>query len=181
MVPQHHAMFSLRQLLPALLPAAIVLSCLTVATQAGPADCELNKVALARVVTQDARLHFIAGASKRSCPSAGRACSLRAYLVPGDEVLVDAAEGPYVCAFFKAQHETETRAWLPRAALQIAPPEAAPARQWPGKGERDRDAQIGIKADGVEVEVSRSVMWGSYGLEIGQIGSRRTGMLERNV
>src|SRR6266436_2511690 len=135
MVPQHHAMFSLRQLLPALLPAAIVLSCLTVATQAGPADCVLNKVALARVVTQDARLHFIAGASKRSCPSAERACRLRAYLVPGDEVLVDAAEGPYVCVFFKSQRGPETRAWLPRAALQIAPPKAAPAPQWAGKWE----------------------------------------------
>jgi hypothetical protein len=178
MVPQHHAMFSLRQLLPALLPAAIVLSCLTVATQAGPADCELNKVALARVVTQEARLHFIAGASKRSCPSAARACSLRAYLVPGDEVLVDAAEGPYVCAFFKAQHETETRAWLPRAALQIAPPEAAPARQWAGKWERDREAQIVIKSDGDEVEVSGSAMWGSYDRERVRRGAVHVGDLE---
>src|SRR6266478_9910840 len=108
MVPQHHAMFSLRQLLPALLPAAIVLSCLTVATQAGPADCELNKVALARVVTQEARLHFIAGASKRSCPSAARACSLRAYLVPGDEVL--SSTPPKVLTFaHSSKHNTRLR------------------------------------------------------------------------
>src|SRR5438128_5149361 len=146
-------MFSLRQLLPAPLPAAIVLVCLTVAAHAGPADCELNKTALARVVTQQARLYFIAGASKRSCPSAERACRLRAYLVPGDEVLIDAAEGPYVCAFFKSQRGPETRAWVPRAALQIVPPEAAPARQWAGQWDRDREGQLIIQSDGDEAAV----------------------------
>ena len=171
-------MFSLRQVLPAPLPAAIVLVCLTVAPHAGPADCELNKTALARVVTQQARLYFIAGASKRSCPSAERACKLRAYLVPGDEVLVDAAEGPYVCAFFKSQHGPETRAWLPRAALQIVPPEAAPARQWAGKWERDREAQIIIKSDGDEVEVAGSAMWGSYDPQRVRRGAVHVGELE---
>src|SRR5262249_60855331 len=65
--PQHctiATMQSLKQLLPGLLLPAMVLACLPIAAHAGPADCELNKVALARVVAQDARLHFIAGASK---------------------------------------------------------------------------------------------------------------------
>jgi hypothetical protein len=178
MAPQHHAMFSLRQVLPVPLPAAILLPCLAVATHAGPADCELNKVALARIITQDARLHFIAGASRRSCPSAARACRFRTYLVPGDEVLVDAAEGPYVCAFFKSQHGPETRAWLPRAAVQIAPAEAAPARQWAGKWERDREAQIIIKSEGDDVEVSGSAMWGSYDPQRVRRGSVHVGDLE---
>jgi hypothetical protein len=155
-------MQSSKQVLPGLFLPAIFLACLPIAAHAGPADCELNKVALARVVAKDARLHFIAGASKPSCPSAERACRLRAYVVPGDEVLVDAAEGPYVCAFFKSQRGPETRAFLPRAALQIAPPEARPARQWAGNLERDREAQIIIKSSGDEVAVSGSALWGSY-------------------
>jgi hypothetical protein len=144
----------------AVLPA-IFLACLAIPAHADPVGCELNKVALARVVTKDARLKFVAGRSERTpaCPSTENACRLKAYLVPGDEVLVDAADGPYVCAVFKSQGGTETRGWLPRAALQIAPAEPAPARQWDGKWERDREAQIVIKSRQDEVEVSGHAMW----------------------
>jgi hypothetical protein len=144
--------------------AGILLACPTLAAHAGPVDCEQNKVALARVVSKDSRLHFIAGKSERmpACPSAESACTLKAYVVPGDEVLVDATEAPYLCAFFKSQTGTETRGWLPRGVLQIAPSEAAPARQWAGKWQRDREAQIVIAAHGDEVEVSGNALWGSY-------------------
>jgi hypothetical protein len=103
------------------LSAAAILASLVVAAHADPVRCEQNKVALARAVAKDARLHFIAGKSERTpaCPSAESACRLRAYVMPGDEVLVDPIEGPYLCAFFKSQAGTETRGWLPRAALQF--------------------------------------------------------------
>jgi hypothetical protein len=157
-------MLSLKRLLPAPFLSAIFLTCLATMAHAGPADCELSKVALARVVTKDARLNFIAGRSERApaCPSAESACRLKAYLVPGDEVLVDAADGPYLCAVFKSQSGTETRGWLPRAALQLAPPQPAAARQWDGKWERDREAQIVIKSHQDDVEVSGHAIWGSY-------------------
>ena len=146
------------------LPAAAILASLVLAAHADPVGCEQNKVVLARVVSKDARLHFIAGKSERmpACPSAESACRLRAYAVPGDEVLVDATEAPYLCAFFKSQTGRETRGWLPRAALQIAPSEGAPARQWAGKWQRDREAQIVIASHGDEVEVSGDALWGSY-------------------
>src|SRR5262249_36395772 len=114
-------MSSLTHVCPTSSLSAMFITCLAVAAHAGPTDCELNKVALARVVAKDARLHFIAGASKRGCPSAERACRLRAYLVPADEILVDAGDGPYVCAFFKSPGVPETRAFLPRTVVQIAP------------------------------------------------------------
>jgi hypothetical protein len=128
MVAQHHAHAFLEAGPLRPFPPAIFLTCLAVVAHAGPVDCELNKVALARVVTKEARLDFIAGPDKRTpaCPSAESACRLKAYLVPGDEVLVDATDGAYVCTFFKSQGGTETRGWLPRAALQIAPPEPVP-------------------------------------------------------
>jgi len=171
-------MQSSKQALSSLFLPAILLACFPITAHAGPTDCELKKVALARVVTQDARLHFIAGASKRTCPSAESGCRLRAYVVPGDEVLVDAAEGPYVCAFFKSQRGAETRAFLPRAAVQIAPPEAQPARQWAGNWERDREAQIIIKSSGDEVQVSGSALWGSYDPQRVRRGSVHVGELE---
>jgi hypothetical protein len=163
----------------AVLPA-IFLTCLAIAAHADPVDCELNKVALARVVTKDARLKFVAGRSERTpaCPSTENACRLKAYLVPGDEVLVDAADGPYVCAVFKSQGGTETRGWLPRAALQIAPAEPAPARQWDGKWERDREAQIVIKSRQDEVEVSGHALLGSGDRQRVRRGAVRTGELD---
>jgi hypothetical protein len=159
-------MLSLTSAFPARSLPVIFFICFAVAAHAGPVDCEQkqNKVALARVVTTEARLNFIAGRGERTpaCPSAESVCRLKAYLVPGDEVLVDATDGPYVCTFFKSQGGTETRGWLPCAALQIVPPEPASARQWDGKWERDREAQIVIKFHQDEVEVSGNAIWGSY-------------------
>jgi hypothetical protein len=155
---------SLTHALPPLPLPAMVFTCCAVAAHASPVGCELNKVALARVVAKEAHVNFIAGPSKRvsGCPSAEGACRLKAYVVPGDEVLVDATEGPYVCTFFKSQGGTETRGWLPRAAVQILPPEPAPARQWDGKWRRDREAQIVITSHQDDVEVSGHALWGSY-------------------
>jgi hypothetical protein len=155
---------SLTRVLPALSLPAIFFTCCAVAAHAGPVDCELNKVALARVDTKEARVNFIAGLSKpkSGCPSGESACRLRAYVVPGDEILVDATDGPYVCTFFKSQGGTETRGWLPRAAVQILPSEPAPARQWDGKWRRDREAQIVITSHQDDVEVSGDALWGSY-------------------
>jgi hypothetical protein len=155
---------SLMHALPALSLSAMLFACCAVAAHAGPVDCEQNNVVLARIVAKEARVNFIAGLSKpkSACPAAESACRLRAYVVPGDEVLVDATDGPYVCAFFKSQGGTETRGWLPRAALQIVPPEPAPARQWDGKWRRDREAQIVITSHEDDVEVSGNAVWGSY-------------------
>jgi hypothetical protein len=155
---------SLTHALPALSLSATLFMCCAVAAHAGRVDCELNKVALARVDTKEARVNFIAGLSKpkSGCPSGESACRLRAYVVPGDEVLVDATDGPYMCAFFKAQGGTETRGWLPRAAVQILPPEPAPARKWDGKWRRDREAQIVITSRQGDLEVSGEAVWGSY-------------------
>jgi hypothetical protein len=144
--------------------SAILLACAAAAAHADPVGCEQSNVALARVVASEVRVNFIAGRSERTpaCPSTERGCRLRAYLVPGDEVLVDTADGPYVCAFFKSQGGTETRGWLPRAAVQITPPEPVPLRQWDGKWRRDREAQIVIKSTQNELDVSGNAMWGSY-------------------
>jgi hypothetical protein len=122
---------------------ATFLSLSVAAAHAAPLNCEdwnedtPNQVALARVVTTQTKLHFIAGRDKRrpACPSLGSACKLKAFLVPGDEVLVNVTEqGPYVCATFKTQNGTLTRGLLPRATLQVASPEQAPAQQWGASG-----------------------------------------------
>src|SRR5512133_3118413 len=46
--------------------AAVMLASLVGAAHAGPAGCELNKVAPARVVTKEPRLQFVAGGGERT-------------------------------------------------------------------------------------------------------------------
>jgi hypothetical protein len=168
--------------LPALSLPAMFFMCCTVAAHAGPVDCEQNKVAPARVVGKEAHVNFIAGPSKRmsSCPSAESACRLKAYVIPGDEVLVDATDAPFVCTFFKSQGGTETRGWLPRAALQIVPPQPAPAQQWVGNWRRDREAQIVITAHQDDVQVSGNALWGSYDPQRVKRGAIHVGELNGN-
>jgi len=103
----------------AFLPA-LVLALPALPAQAAPVDCGHIGV-LARVVTKDARVNFVAGRGERTptCPSAERACQQKANVVPGDEVLTGATDGPYVCALFKSQRGTETTGWLPRTALEV--------------------------------------------------------------
>jgi len=161
----------------AFLPA-LVLALPALPAQAAPVDCGHIGV-LARVVTKDARVNFVAGRGERTptCPSAERACQQKANVVPGDEVLTGATDGPYVCALFKSQRGTETTGWLPRTALEVVSPQAGPARQWDGTWRRDRDARITIKSDDDEVSVSGDAVWGSHDPQRVRRGGIHVGVL----
>lgn len=154
-----------RALAASILPAAI-LSFLPVAAHSGQLDCGSfdpnNKIAVARIVTTEARLNFIAGPSKRmqECPSPMSACRLKAFVVAGDEVLIDLADGPFLCATFKSAGGMETRGLLPRQAVQLSPPETATMAKWDGKWRRDREAEIVIKSKSDVVSVSGNATWG---------------------
>jgi hypothetical protein len=67
--------------------AAIFIAFLGISVDVAGADCVLSEknIALARVVTKEAKLYFVSGARKQAteCPSAANACRLKAYLVPG--------------------------------------------------------------------------------------------------
>lgn len=76
------------------------------------------------------RLYF--HQSGTGCPE-GKGCQAKAYLVPGDQVLLMEAEGPFVCAVFRGA-KRDTAGWLPRAGLIINPPSSVPTREdWLGR------------------------------------------------
>jgi hypothetical protein len=136
---------------------AILLALFVVAANAAPLNCNVlsDNVALARVVTTQARLNFLAGRDKRThCPSPERSCKLKAFLIPGDEVLISAMKDPYVCATYKLQTGIATTGFLLRAALQIVSPDQGPAQKWDGTWRRDSEAEIVIKSRDGEVKVS---------------------------
>lgn len=175
--------FFQRALATPIVPAAI-LSFLPVAAQSGPLDCgrfdPRNKVALARIVTTEARLNFIAGPSKRmpQCPSPESACRLKAFVVAGDEILTDVADGPFLCATFKSAEGMETRGLLPRRAIQLSPPETATTAKWDGEWRRDREAEIVLKSKGDVVSISGSATWGAGDPARVKRGAVNTGELD---
>jgi hypothetical protein len=151
-----------------------------------PLNCEgwnehtPNQVAVARIATTQPRVHFIAGPDKRrpACPSLQSNCKLKAFLVPGDEVLVNVTEqGPYGCATFKGQNWIMTRGFLPRAALQVTSPAQIPAQQWEGKWRRDSQAEIVTKSRDGAVEVSGTATWRGRDTQHGKPGPINTGEL----
>ena len=58
------------------------------------AHFQKKNIALARVVSKEAKLYFISGPRKGApeCPSAASACRQKGYLVPGDEILTNSTD-----------------------------------------------------------------------------------------
>jgi hypothetical protein len=159
----------------------IFLAFLAISTHAARADCVLaeKNFALARVVAKEAKVHYISGARKGAeCPSAANACRLKAYLLPGDEVLTNAGDDPYVCARFKSESFIETMGWLPRAALEIVPSAHPSVQKWDGRWRRDSEAEIVIKSHGDDVTVSGNATWGGSDAQRVKVGAINTGELE---
>ena len=160
----------------------LFLSLTAVAARADPLNCEdllSSRVVLSRVSTTQAKLNFVAGPDKRTptCPSPESTCRLKAFLVPGDEVLINTTEGSYVCATFKAQSGIVTRGLLPRAALQVVPPEQVSAQKWDGKWRRDLEVEIVIESRKEQVKVSGRATWGSSDPQRVKRGAVNTGEL----
>ena len=84
----------MRFLKRALATLPLVINLLPAAAYAGQSDCGSfdtgSKIALGRIESQDAKVNFVAGPSKTvpACPSPESACKLKAFVVPGDEVLL---------------------------------------------------------------------------------------------
>jgi hypothetical protein len=161
---------------------AIFVASLAAFADAAGADCSLSEknVALARVVTKEAKLYFVSSPRKQApeCPSGASACRLKAYLVPGDEVLTNATDEPYFCARFKSQSFVETIGYLPRAALEIVPLEHPSIQKWNGTWRRDSEAEIVLKAGGDEVTVSGNATWGASDPQRVKRGAVNTGELD---
>ena len=78
-----------------------------------------------------ARVHF--SGDDEGCPGASAKCRQKAYVVPGDEVLVSRAFGDWVCTWYQPARGSETVGWLPADRLNVSRPAASrPLAQWLG-------------------------------------------------
>jgi hypothetical protein len=115
----------------------------------GPGDClgvdfdSAHPVTIARITADKPRAYFIKSAyDDAACPADTAACQQKAYLIPGDLVLLgktfsDQGHGSYTCVAYEKASDRKVRwtnGWMPSASLVKVQPSPAPQRaDWLGK------------------------------------------------
>jgi hypothetical protein len=101
---------------------------------------------LGHITSGTANVHFVKDAETQpGCPSRAPACSERAYLVPGDRVIISGGRDAFICATYISAKGGDRSGWLPSDA--VASDGAAPVAlaDWLGKWSRV-EAGITVKA-----------------------------------
>jgi hypothetical protein len=141
---------------------------------------DANDIALATITDAAPRTHLVAGKTpaRSGCPSAEAACRLKAYLVPGDQVLIAAGSGNFRCATFRSVKGSETSGFLPARALTETSPATPALADWTGKWVREHEATLTIstKDDGLAVKGDAS--WGAGDPERVRRGSVNVGEID---
>jgi hypothetical protein len=96
-----------------------------------------NPGAVAKITLAKPRVNFIKSAWEDSaCPADTEACQAKAYLIPGNLVLVGKSKSSYTCVSIQALDDRKqrwTNGWLPSASLSPVARSPAPARSdWIG-------------------------------------------------
>ncbi|MFC4274322.1 hypothetical protein [Achromobacter aloeverae] len=132
------------------LPLAANASC-------GWSDINLQN-ARAAVVSPD-RVHFVKhGDSANHCPSDGKECRAKAYLVRGDMVLTGTREGDFVCIGYVTARGDMLLEWLPAASLDTPPADVQNPSDWTGTW-RVFDNEITIAPKGDALAVAGDATW----------------------
>ncbi|MFH6782999.1 MULTISPECIES: hypothetical protein [Methylobacterium] len=90
--------------------------------------------ALGTVKAGEARVPFVQGASARKgCPGPDPACREKAFVVPGNTVILGGTTPGFVCATYVGQKGAVRSGWLPEGAVARAPAPPAPSlSDWTG-------------------------------------------------
>lgn len=110
-------------------------------------------LAIGRIKADAGKTYFRKnGDRKNACPSAAPQCQDKAFLVPGDLVVLGAKHGDFVCVDYD-NGKGSRGGWLPSSALEPAPLHSDPAA-WVGAWKRVEaditieQAKDGLKASG---------------------------------
>jgi hypothetical protein len=119
---------------------------------------------LARIITKAKRVNFVSNpgdtAKTAECPSMSAHCQNRAFLVPGDQVLVDEIEGDFACVSFVSARGSETGGWVPKDAVEAAPPASPRLQDWAGAWTRT-EASIKLELKSGKIDAAGDASWGS--------------------
>lgn len=99
----------------------------------GPFAAEETEYKTARAVGRKGSRVYFHG-DDAGCPSPR--CRLKAYVVPGDEVIVSRTFGDWVCAWYQPARGSETVGWIMAHELSVAATAPRPtAASWEGEWE----------------------------------------------
>lgn len=98
------------------------------------------------------------GDAANACPSTAADCQEKAYLVPGDLVVLGVTKGDFVCVDYETAKGSRG-GWLPASAIEPAPA-VTDAASWIGKWKRI-EADISIENAGGELKAEGSASFGS--------------------
>ncbi len=124
----------------------------------------LEGVLLAKVNNLSRRVHFVKrDVFKKGCPNASPECREKAYLIPGDEVIVIGGTADFVCAGYVGRNGNGDYNWLPRAALVFVQEQPAiESRDWIGKWRRGEGQEIRISQipSSGKLKIEGNATWG---------------------
>ena len=180
----------------AILAAAVVVSTGAVAQQPNALYCsgvvsfgeESPGIRLMQVITKAQRLPFYKDRTEktRHCPAELESCQQKAFVVPGDLLLVGPGTGGFGCASYispevkriKSQFR-ETNGYLPLSALEEVKSGAPAAADWRGVWYRSAEAQIRIDQDaGGKLKIAGDATFGALDPDRVKRGAVNLGELE---
>lgn len=110
---------------------------------------------------------------EEGCPGPASKCRQKAYVIPGDTLVVSRAFGEYVCAWFQPARGYETVGWLRADQLEVSETDAGPApARWLGEWVlHENGLTIGRGTKAGELRVEGSATWHGVGdnVHVGEI------------
>lgn len=162
-------------------PAVVLAAALTAAPAPARAGCVESDFTgdtprAATVRGGAPRVHFIHDAALApGCPNATAACRARAFVVPGDTVLLAQARGDVICAAFTNARGTGTVGWLPSAAVAPMPEETPGLGDWIGHWTVFENDIVVTRAKAGGLSFKGAATWGAGDPERVRRGGVHTG------
>jgi hypothetical protein len=128
------------------------------------------------------RVHFVKDAAAQSgCPSRAPACAERAYLVPGDHVIISARRDAFVCATYINSQGGDRSGWLPADAVAGDSTVPVALADWSGNWSR-AEARITVKAGKAgALQIKGEATFGARDPDRVKRGAVNTGEIEGDV
>jgi len=127
-------------------------------------DLEAGGFILGRVNALSPRVNFVKrDVLQKGCPASNAACRDKAYLVPGDEVVIIGGQDEFVCAVYADRKGHVTDGWLPRAALTVVQEKPSfPPEEWLGTWRSGPEQEIRIaRGSKTSMKIKGDATWGA--------------------
>lgn len=169
---------------PLLVAGLALLTATTAASAASTGDCEdspdFRQPAGLATVIGPGRVPFVKSTwQNKSCPSAGAECREAAYLVAGNQVLVNGTSGDFACATYRGAKGATRSGWIANASLKAEPVVTPALSDWVGTWTSGPEQTIDIATKGEALVLKGDATYGAQdpervrrgGVHIGQFAA----------